>query len=102
MSEYIIAKTAAFLGANGYSYLSLHFLAFAQHYRRRQDRARQPVLAKRGQGVQPGFSRPSRSIDSTRKFSPILEKAYDSYIRGAVDTLLVGLAIISSRIGAWA
>ncbi len=95
MSEYIIAKTAAFLGENGYSYLSLHFLAFAQHYREDRTEPGSPFW----RNVARVFSRIFPVISVYRfdkKFSPIWKKRMILH-QSAVDTLLVGLAIISAE-----
>ncbi|MHB8894380.1 MAG: bifunctional lysylphosphatidylglycerol flippase/synthetase MprF [Candidatus Geothermincolia bacterium] len=37
LSEFMLASTASFLKENGYRYLSLHFIAFSQHFREDSD-----------------------------------------------------------------
>lgn len=95
LSEYIIARTAGFLRESGYRRLSLHFIAFAEHYR--EDRA---------QPGSPFWRLVANTIDHVfpvvsvyrfdKKFLPAWKKRLMLH-QGLANFLLVGLAVISAE-----
>jgi lysyl-tRNA synthetase class 2 len=95
LSEFIIARTAEFLRQNGYRYLSLHFLGFAQHYR--EDRE-QPgsvfwrTVAWAISGILPVVT----VYRFDKKFSPTWKKRLLLH-QSALDLVLVGLTAISAE-----
>ena len=95
LSEFIIAKTARFLRENGYSFLSLHFLAFSQHYR--EDRTEPGsafwrTVARAISGVFPVVT----VYRFDKKFSPGWKKRMILH-ESAVDLVLVGLSVMSAE-----
>jgi lysyl-tRNA synthetase class 2 len=95
LSEFMLARTALFLKEQGYREMSLHFLAFSQHYR--EDR-REPgaalwrAVAKVLDHVLPVVS----VYRFDKKFCPMWKKRYIAY-RSLLDFPAAAFAIISSE-----
>jgi lysyl-tRNA synthetase class 2 len=92
LSEFMIARTAEFLRSEGYRQMSLHFLAFCEHYREDRETPGSPLwrtLAKFLDRFLPIMS----VYRFDRKFSPTWKKRYLLHV-GITDLLLVGIAAI--------
>jgi lysyl-tRNA synthetase class 2 len=95
LSEFLIARTAQFLKAEGYRQMSLHFLAFAEHYREDRDAPGNPLwrgLARALDHILPIVS----VYHFDKKFNPTWKKRFLMY-EGVADLLLVGLAAVSAE-----
>jgi len=95
LSEFIIARTARFLHQNGYRYLSLHFLAFSEHYR---DDREEPgsVFWRTTARVLSGIFPIVTVYQFDKKFLPGWEKRlllHESFL----DLVVVGLAVITAE-----
>lgn len=95
LSEFMIARTAGFLHQNGYRYLSLHFLAFSEHYR---DDREEPgsvfwrTAARALSGIFPIVT----VYQFDKKFFPGWKKRlllHESFL----DLVVVGLAVITAE-----
>lgn len=95
LSEYLIAKTALFLKANGYRELALHFLALSEHYR--EDRQREGSPAWRAVARVADHIFPVVSVYRfDKKFLPAWKPRLLLY-GSAADFLLVALAVVSAE-----
>ncbi len=95
LSEFMIARTAQFLKTEGYRQMSLHFLAFAEHYREGSDAAGNPLwrgLAKALDHVLPIIS----VYHFDKKFNPTWKRRMLVY-QGIADLVVVGIAAISAE-----
>ncbi len=95
LSEFMIAQTALFLKKEGYRRMSLHFLAFAEHYRE-DSAAKGSAFWRKVAGAADRFLPVVSAYRFDRKFNPGFKKRYLLY-EGAADLLLVGLAAISAE-----
>jgi lysyl-tRNA synthetase class 2 len=95
VSEFIIARTAQFLHRDGYRYLSLHFLAFSEHYR---DDREEPgsafwrTIAETFSGVFPIVS----VYQFDKKFFPGWKKRLLLH-ESLLDLVLVGISVIAAE-----
>ena len=90
LSEFMIANTAQFLRAEGYRQMSLHFLAFCEHYRDDRETPGNPLwrgFAKLLDRFLPVVS----AYQFDRKFNPSWKKRYLLHV-GIADLVLVGIA----------
>lgn len=95
LSEYMIARTAEFLQREGFTKMSLHFLAFSEHYR--EDREQEGSPFWRGMANVMDRILPVVSVYKfDRKFCCGWKKRYLLHY-GLVDLFFVGLAAISAE-----
>lgn len=95
LSEFMIAKTAQFLNSEGYRQMSLHFLAFAEHYR--EDSGIKGSRFWRRMATTLDHVLPIVSVyHFDKKFNPTWKKRYMLY-EGVADLLVVGFAAISAE-----
>lgn len=95
LSEYIIARTAGFLRESGYRHLSLHFIAFAEHYREDRTQPGSPFWRFVANTIDHVF--PVVSVYRfDKKFFPAWKKRLMLH-QGLASFLMVGLAVISAE-----
>jgi lysyl-tRNA synthetase class 2 len=95
LSEFMIAKAAQFLKDEGFHVMSLHFLAFSEHYR--DDRETEGNSFFRGlAGAFDRFLPIVSAYNFDKKFYPMWKKRYLLHY-GFVDLVLVGLAAIHAE-----
>jgi lysyl-tRNA synthetase class 2 len=90
LSEFMISNTAQFLRSEGYRQMSLHFLAFCEHYREDRETPGNPLwrgLAKSLDRFLPIIS----VYNFDKKFNPTWKKRYLLHVSVA-DLVLVGIA----------
>lgn len=95
LNEFMIARTALFLKENGYSDLSLHFLALSQHYREDSPREASRFWAFMAEKLDRVFP-----IVSSYRFDRKFQPGYNPRVllhQSAADLLLVGFSIMRAE-----
>lgn len=95
LSEFMIAQTALFLKDEGYRQMSLHFLAFAEHYRE-DSGIKGSAFWRRVATVLDNFLPVVSVYHFDKKFNPGWKKRYLLY-EGIADLFVVGYAAVMAE-----
>jgi lysylphosphatidylglycerol synthetase-like protein (DUF2156 family) len=95
LSDYLIARTAMFLNGEGYRYMSLHFLALSQYYRKDSERKPSRLWNFAARQIDRWFPVIS-AYDFDTKFSPKWVRRYLVY-PSYLEFLRAGFTVVAAE-----